>query len=131
MTNDEQAIRDLYATWQRATADRDLATVMSLMAEDVVFLMPGQPPIRGREEFAALAADNKFHIESASEFGELVIHGDWAHCWCRLSVTMIPPEGGPVVRRSGHTLTILQKQSDGSWVVARDANMLAPDPGPQ
>ena len=132
MLDDEQAIRDLFATWQRASAAGDLSLVLSLMAEDVVFLVPGRPPIRGRDEFAALhkAAGNQFRLELNSEFGELMVHGDWAHCWCRLSVTMTPEQGGAPIRRSGHTLTILRKRSDGSWVVARDANMLAAESGP-
>jgi len=132
MRDDEQAIRDLSATWLRAAAAGDLSLMLSLMAEDVVFLMPGRPAIRGKDEFAALhkAAGNQFRIQAHSEFGELMVHGDWAHCWCRLSVTMTPVQGGAAVRRSGHTLTILRKQSDGAWVVARDANMLAPEAGP-
>lgn len=132
MSDDEQAIRDLVATWLRATAAGDLSLILSLMAEDVVFLMPGRPPIRGREEFAALsrAAGNRFRIQAHSEFGEVMVYGDWAHCWTHLSVTMIPVQGGPAVRRSGHTLSILRKRPDGSWVLARDANMLAPESGP-
>ncbi len=132
MSDDEQAIRDVVATWLRAAEAGDLSVLLSLMAEDVVFLMPGRPPIRGREEFAALskAAGNQFRIQAHSEFGEVVVHGDWAHCWCRLSCTMTPIQGGPAVRRSGHTLTILRKRADGSWVVARDANMLAPESEP-
>ena len=129
MTDDEKAIRELHATWQRASAAGDLPLLLSLMAEDVVFLVTGRPPIRGREAFAALyqAARDQFRIESQSEFGELMVHGDWAHCWCRLSVTMTPMQGGAPIQKSGHTLTILRKQGDDSWVVARDANMLAPD----
>ena len=38
--------------------------------------------------------------------------------------TMTSPEGKPLVR-SGYTLTILQKNRDGGWVIARDANLLA------
>jgi ketosteroid isomerase-like protein len=36
----------------RATAKVDLETVFSLIAEDAVFLLPDQPPMRGREAFA-------------------------------------------------------------------------------
>ena len=32
------------------------------------------------------------------------------------------------MRRSGYTLTILRKNSAGSWVVTRDANMLTAEP---
>jgi ketosteroid isomerase-like protein len=35
-----------------------------------------------------------------------------------------PPGGGKTVRRSGYTLTILRKESDGKWRLARDANSL-------
>jgi hypothetical protein len=51
MTSDEQAIRDLVARWHSATAAGDVDTVLSLMAEDVIFLGVGRPPIRGRSAF--------------------------------------------------------------------------------
>lgn len=54
MTDDEQAIRDLITTWLREAAAGDLSVLLSLMADDVVFLMPGRPPIRGKDEFAPL-----------------------------------------------------------------------------
>ena len=52
MANDEQAIRALIGTWMRATAEGNLPQILRLMAEDVVFLTPGQPPMRGRDAFA-------------------------------------------------------------------------------
>jgi ketosteroid isomerase-like protein len=54
--------------------------------------------------------------------------GDWAYCWNHLSVTVTPLEAGLPQRRTGYTLTILQKKPDGGWVIARDANMLTPEP---
>jgi ketosteroid isomerase-like protein len=45
--------------------------------------------------------------------------------WTRLRVIATPPGGGPATERAGHTLTILQKQN-GEWLLARDANLLAP-----
>ena len=41
---EKEKIRELINTWLRATAAGDLQTVLGLMAEDVVFLLPGQPP---------------------------------------------------------------------------------------
>jgi ketosteroid isomerase-like protein len=37
---------------------------------------------------------------------------------------MTPPDGGTPVRRSGYTLSVLRKNADGQWVLARDANLL-------
>jgi len=36
----------------------------------------------------------------------------------------ITPERGAPVHRAGYTLTILRKQEDGRWVLARDANLV-------
>ena len=51
--------------------------------------------------------------------------GDWAFMWTKLKVVVTPPDGAPSMTRAGHTLSILKKQG-GKWVLARDANMLAP-----
>jgi ketosteroid isomerase-like protein len=42
----------------------------------------------------------------------------------RLTVTIAPKNGGPPVERAGNTLSILNKRA-GTWMIARDANMLA------
>ena len=43
MKSDEQEIRQLVAAWMAATKAGDIETVLGLMADDVVFLMPGRP----------------------------------------------------------------------------------------
>ncbi|TMQ64362.1 MAG: SgcJ/EcaC family oxidoreductase [Candidatus Eisenbacteria bacterium] len=125
MSDDEQAIRELVATWHRATAAGDLQRILSLMTEDAVFLTPGRPPMRGKDAFAAgfRTLIQTHRIESTGTIKEIHIAGDWAHFWAQLSVTTTPLNGPPT-RRSGPTLTIVRKQADGVWVLARDANML-------
>ena len=129
MPNDEQLIRDVVVRWQTATAEVDLATVLSLMAEDVAFLTPGQPPMRGREAFAAnfKKATEKFHIKSSADIQEIHVTGDWAYCLTHLSMEMMPVSEGSQLRRSGYTLSVFRKNSDGSWVLYRDANLVAPE----
>jgi uncharacterized protein (TIGR02246 family) len=128
-TKDEQAIRDLYATWRRATMAEDLPTILNLIAEDAVFLVPGQPPMLGKEQFAELfeLVRGRYRIETRSEFDEISVHGDWAYVCCRLAVILTPKAGGEPEFNAGHVLSILQKRADGSWVVARDANLLVPE----
>jgi uncharacterized protein (TIGR02246 family) len=46
MTDDERAIRELVSTWFIATRNGDLATVLDLMADDVVFMVPGGEPFK-------------------------------------------------------------------------------------
>jgi uncharacterized protein (TIGR02246 family) len=62
-------------------------------------------------------------IDGKSEIVELTVLGDWAYLRGRLQVAMMPPGGNPI-RRAGYTLTILRKEVDGKWRLARDANLL-------
>jgi uncharacterized protein (TIGR02246 family) len=127
-SGDEQAIRDLMDTWLRATTAGDLNTVLTLMSDDAVFLVPGQPLMRGKHAFAAAfhAMVPVVRIEAAHETEEIQVHGDIAWCWSRLSVTITPRSGGQPSHRTGHTLSILRREPTGNWVVIRDANLLAP-----
>ena len=123
MSDDERAIRDLIATWMSASQAGDTDTVLSLMTDDVVFMVPGQEPF-GKAAFAAASQDMKdMHMEGTSEIRELKVLGDWAYLRGHLQVAMTTPAGS-IVRRAGYTLTILRKEPDGKWRLARDANLL-------
>jgi hypothetical protein len=50
MGSDERAIREVHATWIDAVNGGDLVRLLALMANDVVFLNPGQAPF-GRDGF--------------------------------------------------------------------------------
>ena len=123
MLDDERAIRELIAKWMQASQAGDTETVLGLMTDDVVFMVPGREPF-GKEAFAAAAKDMQgARIEGTSDIRELKVLGDWAYLRSYLEVKMMPP-GGNAVERSGYTLTILRKQPDGRWLLARDANLL-------
>jgi uncharacterized protein (TIGR02246 family) len=123
MTDDERAIRGLVATWMAASQAGDVDTVLGLMADDVVFMVPGREPF-GKAEFAASAQAMKgVRFEGASDIHEIKVLGDWAYLRNYLSVTVTPPGGEPM-RRAGYTLTILRKGPIGKWLLARDANLV-------
>ena len=129
MQNDEQEIRQLVETWMIATKRGDIETVLSLMAEDVVFLVAGQPPMIGKSAFAEAAKAQASHgpvqFDGRSEIQEIKVFGEWAFIWTKLTVTITLPGGAAPMTRAGHTLSILKKQN-GKWLLARDANLLAP-----
>ena len=127
MTEDERAIRQLVSTWMAASQAGDTETVLSLMADDVVFMVPGQEPF-GKEKFAAAARGMRnVRMEGTSDIRELTVLGDWAYLRNHLVVTVTPPGGQPV-RRAGYTLTILRKTPAGQWLLARDANLMTTQP---
>ena len=125
MPDDDRTIRDLVATWMSASRAGDTQTVLGLMTDDVVFMVPGREPF-GKQEFAAMSQGMKgVRVEGSSEIRELRVLGDWAYLRSYLQVSVTPP-GGNSVKRTGYTLTILRKQPDGRWLLARDANLLTP-----
>lgn len=125
MTEDERAIRQVVATWMEASRAGDTATVLSLMTEDVAFMVPGQEPF-GREAFEAASSQPEAarpQIDGTNDIVEIQILGGWAFTRNRIDITVTPPTGEPV-RRTGYTLTLFRKEVDGRWRLARDANLL-------
>ena len=123
MDADEQAIRELIATWMRASIAGDTDTVLNLMADDVVFMVSGQEPF-GKAAFAAAASGmHGMRLEGTAEVRELQVQGDLAFSRTYLQVTMTP-SSGLAVRRHGYAMTIFRKGPDGLWRLARDANLM-------
>ncbi|HKN64782.1 MAG TPA: SgcJ/EcaC family oxidoreductase [Gemmatimonadaceae bacterium] len=123
MSPDERAIRDVISTWLSASAAGDNEKVLTLMSDDVIFLVAGRS--FGKEEFSAGQNALATHrIEASSDVREVVVSGDLAYARTDLTVTMTPLAGGEALRRSGPTLSIFRREQ-GRWVLIRDANLLA------
>ena len=125
MSDDERQIRQVVATWMAATRTGDLDTVLSLMAEDVVFLRAGHPPMIGKSAYAAAQAGS-VRFDGTSDIQEIQVVGDWTFMWTKLTVAVTPPAGAPMTL-AGPVLSVLRRE-EGRWVLARDANMLTPAP---
>jgi uncharacterized protein (TIGR02246 family) len=124
MTEDERAIRELVDTWLSASQTGDTQTVLALMADDVVFMAPGQAPF-GKAEFAAMSTKQQdMRIEGTSKILELQVLGDWAFMRNYIEVSVTPPGATQSVCRAGYTLTVLRKDATGRWLLARDANLV-------
>lgn len=127
MDSDEQAIRDLIATWLQATNAADAGRILNLIADDALFMTPGQPPMSKADFAAAQAGLGEFDIEARGDIQEVLLMCQWA--WCRnlLHVTIRPRKGGASIRRSGQAMSLFEKRK-GSWQLIRDANLLTVEP---
>jgi uncharacterized protein (TIGR02246 family) len=122
--SDERAIRELVDEWMQATKRGDLDTVLGLMTDDMVFMVPGRDPF-GKDEFRAMSQGmSGADVDGQAEILELRVLENWAWVRNHIDVTVTQPGGGQAVHRSGYTLSILEKGSDGRWRLARDANMV-------
>jgi len=108
-----------------ATEIGDVSAVQSLMADDVIFTVPGREPF-GKDEFrAASEAMKHVALKGTSDICEIKVLGDWAYIHNYIEITVTPSGGGDAVRRKGYTLSILRKQADGKGVLWLDANLVA------
>src|SRR5205814_4291506 len=91
MGSDKRAIREVHTTWIDAVNAGDLVRLLTLMADDVVFLNPGQAPF-GRDGFPVVfsAAHQQSRIRCISELEEVVIVGEVAYTLCRDSLSVTP-----------------------------------------
>jgi uncharacterized protein (TIGR02246 family) len=114
----------LIERWHDASAAGDLQTVLSLAADDVVFLTPGREPM-DKDAFAAAfgAWAGRARLESRQDIKEIHTTGDLAYCWSHLSVDMTSLETGKGDHRAGQVLTVFRRSPAGSWVLSRDANL--------
>lgn len=125
MTDDERAIRELVETWMTATRAGDLQTVLGLMADDMIFMVPGREPF-GKAEFAGDSeAMRDLAFEGRADVLEVQVAGGWAWIRNHIDVSITLPGGAEPMRRSGYTLGILRREPDGKWRLVRDANLVA------
>ena len=127
MGSDERAIREMHSAWIDAVNAGDLDRLLPLVADDVVFLNPGQSPF-GRDGFSAnfSAAHQQVRICCISELEEVVVVGEVAYTRSRDALSVTPPAGGEATQLAGHRITVYRKQPDGRWLLARDAHTLSP-----
>ena len=125
MTDDERQIRDLVESWMSARKAGDLSGMLDLMTDDVVFMVPGREPF-GKAEFVANGESVRgASLEGRAEIREIEIFGPRAIIRNRIEVVLRNP-GAPPRRLSGYAMSVLRKEADGRWRLARDANLVMP-----
>jgi len=127
MAHDEQAIRQVHSTWIDAVNAVDLARLLALMTDDVVFLNPGQAPVdRAGFSSSFSVGHQQARIRCSSELEEVVVVGDVAYTRSRDALSVTSRAGGEGTRLAGYRMTVYRKQADGRWLLARDAHTLSP-----
>jgi uncharacterized protein (TIGR02246 family) len=126
MASDEREIRTLHSIWIDAVNAGDLARLLTLVADDVLFLTPGHAPF-GREEFSSnfIAAHQQMRLGCTSELEEVVVASDLAYTRSRDTLSVTPRAGGKATHFAGHRMTLYRKQRDGRWLLSRDIHTLS------
>jgi len=131
---DITAIRKIFDQYTSAWESEDLDLWISLWTDDAIEMVPGAPALIGKEQMLETWKPlfdkfDKFTMKLPVYPKEIVVAGDWAFCRGTYIFAVTPKAGGETVERAGKSLTILKRQADGSWKIARECyNYDAPPP---
>jgi uncharacterized protein (TIGR02246 family) len=126
MSDDERRIRELVQSWMAASKAADLPALLDMMTDDVVFMTPGRPSF-GKSEWVEMSERMRgAKLDGRAEVIEVETFGLRAYARIRVEVVLTPPGGSPR-RMSGYSMSILRKEADGRWRIARDANLVTPE----
>ncbi len=129
---DLAAINDLTQRDIAASKEDDVDTLASLWTEDGVLIIPMWPPFVGKPAIRAMLDKQKEQAKGTDttaydeQWEEVRIMGDYAYQWGSISVT-VELAGGKQMSHSVNAMRILQRQKDGSWLVARAIVTPAPE----
>lgn len=70
-------------------------------------------------------------VEQTAVTEEIVVAGDWAFLWGTETFILVPQGGAAPIQMQGKGMSILRRQTDGSWKFARGINNIMPQTPPQ
>jgi len=123
LSDEEAAIHRTDANWLAAAASHDLNRVLPFWADDATILVPGVPPIIGKEAIRKYVTESfatpGFSITWKTEKVEVSQSGDLAYSTGTNRVSLNGPDGKSLTEE-GRGVTIWKKQTDGSWKCVLD-----------
>ncbi len=83
---------------------------------------PDNPAVVGKENIKAgsQSSFDLYNLKMTINTEEVRVAGNWAFARANYTYTMTPKEEGKIINGNGKYLSILEKQTDGSWKFARD-----------
>ncbi|MHA2356614.1 MAG: YybH family protein [Candidatus Thorarchaeota archaeon] len=122
---DVAAIREVLNQFVTSTNTGDFDLWISLWADDGIQMPPNAPAKMGREQIREVSKSTFENMKmdiAIKSIEELEVHGDLGFARGEYSLRLTPKAGGETIDAmpDGKVLTILRKQSDGSWKIAYD-----------
>lgn len=126
---DVAKVKDVWNEYEASLNTEDLERWSSLWIDDGIQMPPDEPRHIGKAQILA-AAQPGFEMFDFEGFtinpAEVRILGDRAYSHGTYGFSMTPKEGGDTIEVTGKFLTILEKQTDGSWKLAIDCFNYSP-----
>ena len=128
--DDISAIKEILKQFAVTINTGDFEGWISLWTDDGIQLFPGAPARIGKEQIRAgmKPAFDQFILKMVITNEEVRASGDLGFARGIYKESMVPKAGGETWEYDGKYLTVLERQANGSWKVARDCfNSNAPE----
>jgi len=119
--SDRNAMRSAVADFSSAMIRGDAAAAASHWAVDGTAMPPNLPTAHGRADIEKLFAGFGKITAFTQNVVEADGRGDLAYTQSTFEVTFVPPGATTPITDKGKGVLVWNKQSDGSWIVARGA----------
>jgi uncharacterized protein (TIGR02246 family) len=121
-STDLNAVKDVMGQFAMAINSGNLDAWMALWADDGIQMFPGAPSRVGKRQIyeGMKPAFDQFILEMKILNEELRVSGDIAFARGTYTESLTPKAGGEKEDYDGKYLTVLERQSDGTWKVIRD-----------
>ena len=122
MSADEKAIAEVFEEYSGSLNAGDLERWLAIWDPDGVQMPPDDPAQFGLEAIRSRNGKylDKYSWSMSIDLKEVQIAGEWAYGRGFYTATLEPKREGPEDLIDGKFLTILKRQSDGSWRFYRD-----------
>lgn len=123
---DSTAVADaVEGIWQEYAASLnagDLDRWLSLWTDDGIQMPPGESLVVGKDRIRKRNQGflDRYEFDMNISNQEIETAGDWAYSRGVYKATLTAKSGGDVIYVDGKYMTILKRQSDGSWKIHRD-----------
>ncbi|MFQ5813619.1 MAG: YybH family protein [Anaerolineae bacterium] len=119
---DIAAINEIWEGYTAGANTGDLDLWISLWDVNGIRMAPDAPPVIGKEQIRAQmkVPFEQLDIEIAIDNQEVQVGGDWAFSRGTYTLSTTPKAGGETAHVDGKFLTVLKRQSDGTWKIFRD-----------
>jgi uncharacterized protein (TIGR02246 family) len=128
-----EALDSLRKAHVAALNDGDADAWVACFTADAVQMPPNSPSNVGTESIRGWSGGMlaTFDAEFSLSPDEVQLAGEeWAFERGGYTITLTPKAGGDAIQDVGKYITLYQRQSDGSWLMARDIwNSSSPIPG--
>lgn len=119
---DLEAIKNVIEREVAAANAGDAVAFRAIFTDDMATMPPNQQAVRGEQVEPWLRAFfDQFSVQLEPYSNEqFVVAGDWAFHLYSYEWTLTPKAGGDPITDKGKGIHILQRQPDGSWLLAVD-----------